>query len=311
MTERRPIRTPLHQKLSDLRRGPLTVLVWLVAVGALVSLFGKRTKNLEFIGIARVRQYEVSSASDGYLRNLMVDLYQGVNAGQVVAQLDDDLLKARMGTFMATIEQLKTQLKADSEKIQTRDKSRVGKAQADLAGMRATEEKHHLDALGLKAQIETDGIDQQRLVLDLSRMKRMLENKVCSQQEYDSVKFKHDEVSHRIDGNRIRLAQTENAWRDAQRQWEILNAQAPQPADLDIALQPLRESIHVQELTIEELSIKCKAMLLRAPHLGAGGSGSLPAGPGPQNRRTDPDDRRTRHQRGHRIHGGGHPPRTS
>ena len=251
--------------LSDFRRGPLTVLVWLAAVGALIWLFDKRSKNLEFIGIARVKQYEVSSDSGGYLCNLMVDLYQSVNAGEVVAQLDDTLLKAQMETAMATIEQLKTQLQAESEAIRSRDRSLVGKARADLADVRATAEKHHLDALDIKAHIETDGIDKQRLELDLSRMKKMLESNVCSQQEYDSVKFKRDEVSRRIEENRIRLAQAENAWRDAQRQWELLGDQTPQPANLEVALQPMREAIHVQELTIEELSLKRKAMLLRAP----------------------------------------------
>lgn len=265
MTRIHPVRTPLRQMLSDFRRGPLTLLVWLLAVGALVWLFGKRSKNPEFIGIARVKQYEVSSVSGGYLCTLMVDLYQNVNAGQVVAQLDDTLLKAQMETALATIEQLKTQLQANSETIRTQDKFRLGKAQADLADIRATEEKRHLEVLDIKAHIETDGIDQQRLELDLTRMKNLLEKKVCSQQEYDSVKFKRDEVSRRIDENRILLARAESVWRDARRRGEILGAQAPQPADLDIVLQPMREAIHVQELTIEELSLKRKAMLLRAP----------------------------------------------
>lgn len=265
MTERRPIRTPLRQMLSDFRRGPLTLLVWLVAVGALVWLFGKRSQTLEFIGIARVKQFEVSSDADGYVGNVMVDLYQQVDAGQVVAQLDDNLLKARMATSMATIEQLKTMLLAESETIRTRDKSRIGKAQADLADIRATEEKNHLDALGIKAHIETDGIEQQRLELDLSRLKKLLESKACSQQQFDNVKFQYGETNRRIDENRIRLAQAESTWHDAQHRWEILSAQAPQPSDLDIMLQPTREAIHVQELTIEELSLKRKAMLLRAP----------------------------------------------
>lgn len=265
MSESRPVRTPLIQFFEDFRRGPLALLVWLLAVGGVAWIFSHRVQHFEFTGLARARQSEVSSAADGYLRSLNVDLYQNVEAGQIVAQLDDGMIMAQVEVLKANVERLRTELKAEDAKVRGQGNVRLSKAQADLANIRAAEDRNHLDALGLKTQVETDRIEEQRLGLEVGRMQKLLEARACSQQEFDTARLKHDEVARRIAENTTRLTQTESAWRDALRQRETYTGQMPQTTDIDIALEPIRASIHVQELSLEELSVKRNATLLRAP----------------------------------------------
>ena len=104
------LRASFGQIYQDLKRGPLTFAVWLLAIGAAGVLLQHRSRSLECIGLARALQYEISAPTDGRLATVSVDLLQEVEAGQVVARLDDGLLAGRVRTAAATINQLQANL---------------------------------------------------------------------------------------------------------------------------------------------------------------------------------------------------------
>ena len=94
--ELRPIETPFPQRVADFRRRWVPVLVWSVAALACVWMLSGRARGLEYLGIARALQFEVSADSVGQLDALLVDLYDRVEAGDIVAKLDDAEVSARV-----------------------------------------------------------------------------------------------------------------------------------------------------------------------------------------------------------------------
>ena len=82
-----PIPTPLNERLRDFSSGPLTVLVWFLAFVAALVLLTSRGRNLDYVGLARAVQYEVSPVMTGQVASLPVDLYEPVEAGEVVGTI--------------------------------------------------------------------------------------------------------------------------------------------------------------------------------------------------------------------------------
>ncbi len=67
MAENSQIHVPPSHRLTNFMRGPLTVVVWLLAVGVVGLLFMHPAQDFEFIGIARTLPHEISAAPTGQI----------------------------------------------------------------------------------------------------------------------------------------------------------------------------------------------------------------------------------------------------
>ena len=132
MSEFRPIPVPLVQRLRDLRGIPLTIGVWAVAVAVLVSMLAGRTGGVDYVGIARVSYHEVAPSVEGRVDQLAVELYEHVEAGDIVATLDASPVQARLQTAEAVLRQIGAELRIGAGTDSVRE--RLGLAQA-VAGL--------------------------------------------------------------------------------------------------------------------------------------------------------------------------------
>jgi multidrug resistance efflux pump len=262
------IRTPWRQVFEDFRQGWVPLLVWMgAAVGAL-WLMRNQVDRFEYVGLAQGLQFEVSAPEDGRLQALLVDVYEDVEPEQIVAQLDDSLIEARIETARVAVEGLQAQLDAQrAELAQTADE-RLSQWQADLVRFQTAEERHRLAALGLRVEIESDRFEQQRLALEMERARRLVDEDAGAGADFDSFRLQHDQVAQRIDQNQVLLAETELAWRQARDRREQFLARSPEtPAEEDF-IQPFRQAVRQQESLLRELQIERRGTLLRAPVTG-------------------------------------------
>ncbi len=268
MSDTPPIRIPLSERLADFRRGPLSLLIWLLAVGVTGWLFTRRAQDFETIGIARTLQHEISAATTGQLETILVDLYEEVEQGQIVAKLNDEALTVEIRAASVAIERLQAELDA-----RRAESARAGEQQqtdwaADLRRFQADEDDHRLDAMALRVTIDTDQVESERLALTLHRIEKLLEDDVVSREEYDNIRLKHDEVGKRIEINELLLAQTEQAWRDAQSRRMGFSESRPELEQTEITLAPLSAEIEEQALEVTRLEIMRRHNVLRAPTAG-------------------------------------------
>jgi len=259
-----PIATPPAQKLEDFRRRTVPVLVWAVAAVVCVALMVQRTHNFEYIGIAQAFEYQVSAAATGTLESVPVRLYDSVEAGEVVARLDDSPLRASLETARATVGQLSAELEAARIDAAAGSANLIG----ELRRFQVDEEERRLAVLNLRVEIETDRVQRERLELELRRSAPLVESGLISQQMFDDLQLRHRQVSRRIDDNAVLLEQTEQELQVARARRQAYEEELTPQQRGDVLLQPLREAITVATREMEEIELQLQATLLRSPVAG-------------------------------------------
>lgn len=257
-------RLPLHRLLADFKRGPATVIVWLLAITATALLFTHRSQRYEYIGLARGIEHPVASEMGGRIESLLVDLCEDVQAGDVLVKLDDSLLNARIETARASVRQLDAQLTAARLNLSSDNNTRLTDWQSKLADFQTREERYRIDALSLNVSIESDRIEAQRLNLEMERLHKLLDAEVTSQRDYDMIKLRNDQLQLRIAENTALVAKIESDLLNAiDRREEFVRHFPVTPPEEDM-IAPIRGAIHKEELVLEELRIQRTRVILRA-----------------------------------------------
>lgn len=255
----------MGQIFNDFKRGPAIVLTWFLALGGVALLFNHKAQRYEYIGLARGLEYKVSPEVIGKIETVGVDICDDVEAGQVVARLDQSLSGAQIETARAGITELEAQLKAEMAKLAQDKQQRVTDWQSQFADLQTREEQYGVNALNLKVTLESDRIDEQRLSLEMERAKKLLAQRAFAQQDYDSLRLKHEEIVKRIEENTRVAAQLAKNSREARGRREKFLTEKPEARAEEAQLAPLREAIHKQELAIDELQLMRERSVLRAP----------------------------------------------
>ena len=188
-----------------------------------------------------------------------------MQAGEVVATLDERPVLATIATANATITKLQADLDAARAQMFSGSGSGLADVNADLRRFQIDEEDRRLEALSLRVIIESDEVERSRLWLDVERNRQLLEDGIIGQSFFDMVKASHDVVDTRLTKNRILLAQTEEEYRVARERRQayegdlaVVPAAAPQ-------LLPLKEAISIEAARLREIQVQRASLVLRSP----------------------------------------------
>ncbi len=263
--EAKPIVTPHAQRIANFKQRSLPVIVWSVAAVLCVVLMTNRARSFQYIGLAQAPQYEVSPSATGTIDTLVVALFQDVQAGEVVATLDERPVLATIATANATITKLQAELEAARAQMFSGAGSGLADVNADLRRFQIDEEDRRLAALSLRVVIESDEVERNRLALEVERHRQLLEEGIVGQSLFDAIQAQHDVVETRLTKNKILLAQTEEEYRVARDRREsyegelaVVPAAAPQ-------LLPLQEAISIEAARLREIQVQRASLVLRSP----------------------------------------------
>jgi len=259
-----PINTPYIQKLDNFKRHTMPVVIWLSAVLICVTLLFQRATQYEFIGLAHTLEYEISTATTGTIETVVVQLYDLVEAGDVVAKLEDSEVLAAIQTAGARVNQLRAEL--NSARIEL--DSSAADWSADLRRFQTDEEERRLDILSLTVEIETDQIRLERKSLDVKSSLPLVESGLISDTEFENLQLEYDQTRTEIDENKILLAQTEEEYRVARSRRQAFERSQPGFSDDSTVLQPLKAAIEVESLLLKEIELQRARLLLRSPVTG-------------------------------------------
>ncbi len=247
------------------KRPPLTVIVWLGAIVVAGGLFGLRGEQTAFKGVARTVLFEVSPNASGTVARVTVDLYDRVEAGEIVAMLNAEQVAAKLATAEARL----GELRADLDSAQDTLVRGIGPNQldwrSDLRRFEIDTEKRRLDALELEVRIETDQVERQRLATQLNRLRALHEGGYIATEELDNAELLHERVSTRIRKNeklRIDLQETLVVAEERLTKFEDNLARDEDQTSL---LGPWKAAIDVQKHKIEEVRTARAGLVLRAP----------------------------------------------
>ncbi len=260
-----PIETPLAQRIADFQRGPMIFIVWIVAAVVTLSMLSQRAGDFEHVGIARAMQYEISATTTGRLDALLVDRFERVEAGDLIAQLDATALEARIATTRASMDQITAEIERARVRLAASTGSDIVDQVADLRRFQIDETQLHLDAVALEVALETDRIERERLALRLTRVTDLRDEGVATEAEVDEARLAHEEVARRIEMNESLRRRTEQEHRAAQTRREEFEASLPETPAEEPLLLALRESVRVESLRLEEIEIERRGLMLRSP----------------------------------------------
>lgn len=264
MTGGRWWRAPAPGELRERITGThVSVAVWVVAAGVVAYMLAGRARTFEYVGIAQALQHEVSPGVPGTVTAVLVDVYAPVRSEQVVARLDDTELVARLQTARAVIEQLSAELEAERARVGLQEASLV----TDRRRFQIDEQRLHLELLSLRVVLESDGIELERLDLQVERAQALGEEGILPQSQVDDLRLQRDRVARRIEENRRLLEETEREHLAAASRREAYEARFSFP-DRDPLLEPLRAGVRAQQARLEEIEIQRRALTLRSPVAG-------------------------------------------
>ena len=263
MTDPGPIESPLAERLRELRGAPLTVGVWLAAVVAVVVLLGERSERVLYTGLAQVRHFEVASLAEGRIEHVLVDLYETVDVGDIVAVVDPGPILARLATADAELERLEVELAA----VTAGGAPDVLDWQADMRRFESESANRLLEQLRIDVQIESDQVEAQRLDARLRRVTVLHTEGVVSDQEFDEVRLRHRTVTTRIEENKILRAGTREQYLRAREREERFAEGSPVTESAGLVA-PLRAALEVQRRRVDELRIEREQLVLRSPVAG-------------------------------------------
>lgn len=264
----RRVATPWAQKVADLRRGPLSLLVWGLAVLAVALLLQRRAREPEHLGLALALEHVVAPVAGGTLQRLQVDLFDDVAAGDPVALLDATEVEARLATSAAAVDRLAAEL--DAERVRLAGERSAGRDDRldDLRRFRADEERLHLDVLALEVRLESDRVELDRVTLQVSYAEALVEQAIGPESELEDQRLLRRRIERGIEANERLLAETRQAYAAATRRKQEIEADLAVAPDADALLEPFARAIRVEELRLREVEIQRAALVLRAPASG-------------------------------------------
>jgi multidrug resistance efflux pump len=243
-------------------RHAVPVAVWLLTVGLVVWLFYQRSARFETVGIARGQVRQVAASSIGRIKEISVQLFAPVKAGQKVAVVDtvtdnelveEARLRAQLVAAGAEAERLcaeliptQEKLRADAANMQMNQKDNWRRFEMDV-------DSAWLRILGLQATVALERVTLDELAVQVKISQKLLQEEVIVPFEFEKVKVRYDGVAKQVQENERLLEQARVVLRQAeQRRDEFAAHELPAQSE-DAALEALRKQIAVQEEVVKGL----------------------------------------------------------
>ncbi len=269
-----------HRK-GSLRLHIIPVIVWLVALGAVIILFQNRTQRFESIGLVEGEERRIAAAVAGRIKAVPVHLFDKVNEGDVVVVVDTVLnaknleieLEARKDVLLATIRQLQAEIIATRDRLITDEAGRQNDLEQSARRYAIDVESAKLRVVELKATIAPDKIRLKELdlnikILNASSDLTQNQGKITQHYETERLKTEAEVLAKEIEENQLLLAQAEENLQQANERLQVILKKQPINPSIELALQPIREEVNVQEQAILELMRDRPALEITSPFKG-------------------------------------------
>jgi multidrug resistance efflux pump len=266
-----------------IRHHVLPVFVWLVAVLCVVGLFTRRAQRFEVLGMARGQIRQIAATSTGRLKDVYVDVFEKVEAGQTLAVIDTVLddermveaeLKSQLDAAIAEIEHLTAQLVPTQDALEAEKADRQINFTAQMRQFLLDIDQARLQILDVKAQIASDRVFLADLTSELKITEALFKEDVVTAYELQKVRAQHDSLAEKISENEAMLSQAEEDLITAQQRLDEFAKHPPVNPSVDGALEVIRKEVRVQEELVHGLMEQIEAfesrrfVELKAPFAG-------------------------------------------
>lgn len=247
------------------RRHVIPIAVWMGAIAVAGTLLARRAVTCEHVGVAIPEERTVAALTDGRIRLLAAEPFVHVKAGQTLAVLEDEQVRAALATAAAEAARLRLKVAAEQSRLAAEATEWELGCGAHARRYAVDLESNRLRACELRVTLEADGVQ-----LEFLRLQRELMQKLCAEGAVAELRFKAADAECRALEERV--AATASVLKQVQQDVEAARARQQDfagrqglPPNVETALEPLRAAITVQERRIDELAVAGALLVLKAP----------------------------------------------
>jgi len=288
--DHRPIRVPLRERMRDFRMQMLPGVVWLTVCAAVALLWANEPKSAPVSGLAYAPSLAVSAPEAGLVDGVFVELFQDVQAGQLLVTLASTTLQSDMEVAQAELAQLAALREAERASLEfefEQARSEIGddraltaiEAQAErlrrIRQFRGDEQDAEVELLeAIVRRVEAD-FEVERTQIQLDRAEGLRDDAVGSRADVEDLQARLGQVQARAETELeleqgLRLAVEEARTRRVE--YEESDETLPPISELDPRLAERlaghEASLAVQRARIAQLESRVAGMAVRAPQAG-------------------------------------------
>jgi len=263
-----PIPTPLSQHWRRVRYQLVPVVVFAAAVLGTGALWQRRASMPNAVGEVEAARIPVRSQYPGYLSKLKepVKLFQRVEEGTVVAQLEDKSVQAALDALTKDVEALQAEVEATRARLQQEQAERGYDRLLEARRLALDVERTELVILDLQTRTASEKARLERYNKLLAQAQQLEEAHAASFQTVVDLTLERDRSDAIIRGT---ADQIEQAKLNLQAARDRLKAHPnADPLKDSTFLDPISRQREAQDKRRQELELRLKAMELQAPASG-------------------------------------------
>lgn len=271
MEEKQRIPMSTRRRLRVLATGGGPVLAWVAAAAVAALLAAREGRTYTVRGLAQENRTPIVATVPGRVASMPVEYLDRVDAGQVVAVIDDAVVRGEIEVVRAEAAMLQARIAAERARLENEAARTAREEIRDHRRLTVDLESARLDALDRRAEIEVARIELQRLRFEENRLSHLSEIGVMEQAARDAVRFEADGLQKFIDEGTATLAEATRRVDDARARL----AESDGGAAADMAARETQAAIDALERESDEVAARMKAleatlpdMVLRSPVTG-------------------------------------------
>ncbi len=255
---------PASARMRRWRQRSAPLLVWTACVALLVIVSRQRAHYVDGIGLAEGQTSTIAPAVDGTLESVSIDLFAEIEAGQIVAVMNDAIVRAELDVASAELGRLGAVLTAERRKLETDQSDRQLATLDDVRRFRMNEEDARLKYLDMTVQQETNTVELERLRVEMDRYRSLVAQNIGEAQQYDQTRLRYETLKKETEENTKAIAAAKQQLEQAIARRTERESRPLDPASEDFLL-PVRSELDVQQARIQEIRERRAQLVLRSP----------------------------------------------
>jgi multidrug resistance efflux pump len=262
------IPVPWSQRWRWLRVRTLPFLAFAAAAAGAFVLWNRQLVTTQTVGEVYGRRIDLAVQYDGILLDAPYrgwKLYDRVEAGALLAKLDDGPTLALIETVRKELAQAKGEVAAAEEEFHTTQDDRQFERYREARELAIDIENRRLEIADRKTLLATDlmELERQQQRLDVVEKLKAKDTRLMSDLESLEIRRLRDVAKERIAGHQQWIAAAEPLLKSALARYN--RQTAPVKADVERVLGPLRAAIEYQAARVRELEVILPALEIRSP----------------------------------------------
>ncbi len=243
----------------------LPITVWVCAVCVVCLLFNQQMPRIEMTGIASSENRLISSQVNGRLKLIHVKLFEDVKAGDILAILENDNIQAQLATATAENTRLNAELLAMEDRLRSSNQNKAMQEFTDSRRFNVDVERNRLRILDLTTLIESDQIILNGYKYKLDLLTELHKDNIATSYEYQLAQNEYQALARKLEENQNALIQTKLDLENSITRRDQYAKMHPIPQSIQLAIEPLRSKILIQQRKIYELKIEDAMMIIQSP----------------------------------------------